>query len=132
MRGERQRGFSLVEVLAGLVILTLVITTSLAIIFERERRLMRAEESILVWQVLANETEYLRHVSYGSLVPGTERSFETDLTLLGSLQNVLAVVRVEQLSPAVKKLTLRLEWGEQRRSASVTIRRVDTGGGNLW
>lgn len=132
MNDERQAGFSLVEVLAGLLILTLVITTSLAILFERERRLRRAEETVLVWQVMANEVEHLRHVPYGSLTPGTEHSFETDLALLGSFDRLETSVRIEQESPMAKKLSLRVTWGAEPRTAAVAIHRVDTGGGNLW
>ena len=64
---RRQRGFSLIELLFALVVLTIVITTSLAIFVERTNRSQRASELILAYQALSNETEVIRRISYGSL-----------------------------------------------------------------
>ena len=65
----RQRGFSLVELLFGLLILTIVITTSLAMFTERTKRLRQANETILVYQALANEAELQRRDTFDDLVP---------------------------------------------------------------
>ena len=51
---SRRRGFSLVEVLVGLLVLTIVITTTIVIFTERNKRLKQANETILAYQALAN------------------------------------------------------------------------------
>src|SRR4051812_27847652 len=52
---RRQRGFSLAEVLVGVLILGIVVSTSLAVFVERKKRLQQAREVTLAYQVLANE-----------------------------------------------------------------------------
>ena len=52
---SKERGFSLVEVLVGLLILTIVITTTIVMFTERHRRLRQANETILAYQALSNE-----------------------------------------------------------------------------
>ena len=131
MNRDRQAGFTLIEVLAGLLILSLVLTTSLAVFFERERRLKQAEETILVWQVLANETELRRHVSFSSLEPGSDSPFMSDLTLLSPLRGVRTNVRVEAVGPGLKRLHLDVTWEPDRR-AELQIHRTDLKGGKLW
>ncbi|MEA2489261.1 MAG: hypothetical protein QOH21_1053, partial [Acidobacteriota bacterium] len=51
------RGFSLTEVLVALLILTLVITSSLVVFVERNRRMQQASELVLAYQALSNEAE---------------------------------------------------------------------------
>ena len=126
------RGFTLVEVLFGLLILTVIITTSLAIFFERERRLRFAEETILVWQAIANEAEIRRHVPYRDLDPGSEEPFVSDLSILGGLVRPQGSVRVEQVGPGVKRVHLTVSWLDESRSVRTAIMRADTGGGELW
>ena len=45
---SKARGFSLVEVLVGLLILTIVITTTIVMFTDRQRHLRQANETILV------------------------------------------------------------------------------------
>ncbi|HUO85047.1 MAG TPA: prepilin-type N-terminal cleavage/methylation domain-containing protein [Thermoanaerobaculia bacterium] len=129
---HRCAGFSLVEVLAGLLILCLIITTSIGIFFERERRLQQARELVLVWQAIANEAEIRRHVSYHSLVPGEQTGFVSDTALLITLEGATPSVSVEEIEPGVRVLHLAITWSGGQRSADASIIRTDTGGGNLW
>ena len=64
---ERQRGFSLIEVLAALLVLAIVITTTMAMFVERQKRMQAANETILAYQAIANEIEYRRRVPYAEL-----------------------------------------------------------------
>ena len=59
---SKERGFSLVEVLVGLLILTIVITTTIVMFTERHRRLRQANETILAYQALSNEVEIWRRI----------------------------------------------------------------------
>lgn len=127
---RRQRGFSLIELLFALVVLTIVITTSLAIFVERTNRSQRASELILAYQALANETEVIRRVSYGSLDALTD-AFVTDTTILQPLAPFTTEVDVKQHRPGIKHVKMTIRWRAQS-VATVTLIRTDTGGTNLW
>lgn len=128
MRSER--GFSLAELLAALLILTLVITVSLAAFVERNRRQQQAREILLAYQVLANESEYWRRIEYHRLEE--ELKFRTKTTLLNPLGPHAAIVSVAQAGPHVKNVTLTIRWQSGKREARLGIVRVDTGGLSLW
>ncbi|HEX9163331.1 MAG TPA: prepilin-type N-terminal cleavage/methylation domain-containing protein [Thermoanaerobaculia bacterium] len=126
----RQRGFSLVELLFALLILTLVITTTLAVFIERNRRLQQASELILAYQVLANEVELQRRVPFADVLP--MGSFTTSTDLLRPLQPYSTSIDVTATSPGVKTVTMMIKWRNGKKQAKLAIMRVDTGGGNLW
>src|SRR3954465_5134129 len=63
----RQRGFSLIEVLAALLVLAIVITTTMAMFVERQKRMQAANETILAYQAIANEIEVRRRIPYDQL-----------------------------------------------------------------
>jgi prepilin-type N-terminal cleavage/methylation domain-containing protein len=126
----RARGFSLVELLFALLVLTIVITTSLAVFVERTRRSQQALEMILAYQVLSNETEVVRRVNYATL-DGLTDDFTTDTTLLAPLRPFQTAVDVQLLRPGVKEVTLTIRWRADRQ-ASLAVLRGDTGGSNLW
>lgn len=125
-----QRGFTLVEILVAILILTIVITTSLMAFVERNRRLRQASEIILAWQSLANETEYRRRVSFSNLKDETD--FMSDTSLLAPLQPYTTAVKVEETKPGVKNVTMSITWHDGQRVAQLELVRVDTGGTNLW
>lgn len=130
----RQRGFSLVEVLIALVILAIVITTTLAVFVERQRRLQLANETILAYQVLSNETEVRRRINFTSLdnADVAPPTFITDTTLLRPLRPFTTNVSVASTSTYVKSVTMTITWHGGDKRASLSIVRVDTGGTNLW
>ena len=132
MSRRSSRGFSLVEVMAALLILSFVLITSLAVFVERQRRLQRADELIVVTQALVNETEVLRHEPYSSLHPGAAQPFTTTTEILGSLPSAETEVKVEQWKPGVKLVTLTVRWREGTASQSLQLVRADTGGGTFW
>ena len=129
---RQQRGFSLAELLVALVILTLVITTTLTMMARRRDRLRQANETVLAYQVLANEVEYWRRTSFGSLETEAPNGFKSDLSLLGALQAAKTSVTVKTDRPDVKEVTLKVDWLNNERHASVIVVRCDTGGSNLW
>ncbi len=127
----RRRGFTLVEVLVALLILGLVITTTLAVFVERTRRLQQATETTLVWQALANETEVRRRIDFANL-ESSPTSFMSQTTILEPLLPYSTSVTVTTASPAVKNVVMTVRWRGGRRVATLAIKRVDTGGTNLW
>ncbi|HYR30100.1 MAG TPA: prepilin-type N-terminal cleavage/methylation domain-containing protein [Thermoanaerobaculia bacterium] len=126
----RQRGFSLAELLMALLILSIVITTSMAAFLERNRRLQQAREIIAAYQALANESEYWRRINYNSLE--TNLTFRSDTSILSALGAHNTVVAVQQTQPHVKNVTLTIRWMNGARQARLAIVRVDTGGSSLW
>jgi prepilin-type N-terminal cleavage/methylation domain-containing protein len=129
MRG--QRGFTLVEILAAFVILTLVITVSLLAFLERNRRSQQANEIILSYQALANEAEYWRRKPFATLQTTTD--FDSDLSLLAPLKPYVTTATVVTTPSGTKNVTLRITWREGQREAKLGIVRADTGSaGGLW
>lgn len=126
-----QRGFTLVEILVAFMILTLVITISLAAFLERNRRLQQAGEIILAYQALANEAEYRRRISYG-LLDTAPPEFLSNTSILAPLAPYGAVVSVTQTQPGVKNVLMTIRWRNGERQARLELVRVDTGGSNLW
>ena len=131
MRSER--GFSLAELLMALLILTVVITMSLAAFIERNRRQQQAREIMLVYQALANESEYWRRIPFGELRED-DRSFRSSTlpTLLDSVGQYEAIVTVTPATPTRKDVLLTIRWQNRKREARLGIVRVDTGGSSLW
>lgn len=126
-----QRGFSLVEVLVAFLILTLVITMSMAAFLERNKRLQQAGEIILAYQALANEAEYRRRMNYATLET-EDVHFVSDTSLLEPLAPFGTAVAVKQTKPGVKNLVMTIRWRNGERQARLELVRVDTGGSNLW
>jgi prepilin-type N-terminal cleavage/methylation domain-containing protein len=128
---RRQRGFSLVEVLMALVVLGIVITTTLAMFVERQRRAQQANETILAYQALANEAEVRRRIPYDGL-DTAQPGFLTDTALLKPLAPFRARVTVADETTDVKRVTMSISWKEDKRVARLVLMRVNTGGTNLW
>lgn len=129
-----RRGFSLAEVLVGVLILTIVITTSLAVFVERNRRLQQANETILAYQALSNESEYWRRKAFRDLDDPrlAPRAFNSpDLELLEPLRPYNTVVAVTRVSTGVRNVTLTIRW-KNKHSAQLVVSRADTGGSSLW
>lgn len=128
---SKPRGFSLIEVLVGLLILTIVITTTIAMFTERQRRLQQANEEILAYQALSNEAEIWRRIGFAQL-DGEPPTFQSDTSLLAPLAPFTTAVRVDDTAqPDVKNVTLTVRWRNSRQ-AKLALVRVDTGGSGLW
>lgn len=125
-----QHGFSLVELLVALLVLTIVITTTLAVFTERRARLQQASEIIAAYQVLANEAEAQRRIPFDAIVPMS--TFTTSTELLAPLLPYTTKIEVASTKGGVKDVTMSITWRGGKRVAKLVLERVDTGGGNLW
>ena len=114
-----------------MVILALVITSSLAVLVERAKRQREATETILAYQALANEVEVRRRMNFTELDTAPPK-FVTDTLILIPLAPYLTKVSIDQPSTDVKNLTLQVIWQHGKRTATLHISRVNTGGSNLW
>jgi prepilin-type N-terminal cleavage/methylation domain-containing protein len=129
----RQRGFSLAEVLVALLVLTLVITTTLAVFLERNRRLRQASETMMAYQVLANEVEVRRRLDFNdpALV---QPEFVTDVKLLDPLKpfTAKATASTDPAKPGRRTISMLITWSNGKHRAALDFMRADTGGTNLW
>ena len=126
-----QRGFTLIELLVAFMILTLVITLSLAAFVERNRRLQQASEIILAYQALANEAEYRRRIDYNALDTAAPE-FLSSVDILKPIEPFATIVSVKQVQPGIKNVLMTIRWKNGERQAKLELVRVDTGGSNLW
>lgn len=127
----RERGFTLVELLFSLLIITIVVMTSLAVFVERQRRLRTANETILVYQAFANETEIRRRIDF-NVLDAASPTFISDTSILRPLRPFTTLVEIENPRAGVKNVTMSVRWRNGEREAKLAIVRVNTGGTNLW
>jgi prepilin-type N-terminal cleavage/methylation domain-containing protein len=128
--GGGQRGFSMPEVLAALLIITFVITVSFTAFLERNRRLEQASEIMLAYQALANEAEFRRRINFDQLLDDVH--FRSGGALLAPLAPDGTKVTVVLVKPGVKNVTMTVRWRNGERVARLTLVRVETGGTPLW
>jgi prepilin-type N-terminal cleavage/methylation domain-containing protein len=127
----KERGFSLVEVIVGLFILTIVITTTIVMFTDRQRRLRQANETILVYQALSNESEIWRRIDFARL-DQQQPKFQSDTSILQVLAPFNTAVKIDTPRADIKNVTFTVKWNSGRRQASLSILRADTGGSSLW
>jgi prepilin-type N-terminal cleavage/methylation domain-containing protein len=128
---SKARGFSLVEVLVGLLILTIVITTTIVMFTDRQRHLRQANETILVYQALSNEAEIWRRIDFAQL-DNQQPVFQSDTSILQPLAPFNAAVKIDTPRADIKNVTFTVRWNNGQRQARLAILRADTGGSGLW
>lgn len=126
---REQRGYTLVELMAALAILGFVLTVTMVAFMDRNRRMKDARETILAYQALANEAEYMRRKNYTNVQTTTD--FDSDTTLLTPLQPCTTTIDVAETA-GVKNVTMTIRWRKEGRVAQLLLIRTDTGGKNLW
>lgn len=128
---SRRRGFSLLELLVGLLVLTIVILTTITMFTERQRRLREANETILAYQALANEAEIWRRIAFSQL-DSQPPTFRSDTAILQPLAPFTTAVKIDTANAEVKNVTLTVRWSSGKRQARLALVRSDTGGSSLW
>jgi prepilin-type N-terminal cleavage/methylation domain-containing protein len=128
---RKSPGFSLIELLVGLMILGIVITTTIMMFTERQKRMRQANETILAYQALANEAEIWRRIDFQSL-DRQGPTFQSDTTILAPLAPFTTLVRIDNVRTDRKDVTFTVRWANAQRVARLGIVRVDTGGSALW
>ena len=131
MAKSRNRGFSLIELLVALLILSFVITTTIYMFTQRKQHLREANETIITYQVLANEAEVWRRIGFADL-ESKAPNFQTDTSILAPIVPFTATVKVDKARTDVKQVTLLISWQNGQKKARLALVRADTGGSNLW
>lgn len=126
-----RRGFSLIEILVALLILAIVITTTIAMFGEWQKRLRQAHETTLAYQALANEAELWRRVDFHQL-DNQPLVFRSDISLLQPMAPYATSVKIDTPRADVRNITLTIRWDTAKYHASLALVRADTGGTNLW
>ena len=119
------------ELLVALLILTVVITTTIYMFTQRNQHLREANETILVYQVLANEAEIWRRINFNELETRAP-NFQTETTILKAIEPFTATVKIDKPRADVKQVTLTIRWQNGNKQQRLSLVRVDTGGTNLW
>ncbi|HLJ73403.1 MAG TPA: type II secretion system protein, partial [Thermoanaerobaculia bacterium] len=91
---RKSRGFSLIEVLVALLILGIVITTTISMFAERQKRMRMANETILAYQALSNESEIWRRIDFASL-DTQPPIFQSDTSILAPLAPYVTSVKID-------------------------------------
>jgi prepilin-type N-terminal cleavage/methylation domain-containing protein len=128
-----QRGYSLIELMAAILILTIVITITLMAFMERARRMKQASDLMRAYQCLANEAEYVRRLQYAGV--NSAMAFHTDTAILAPLGPFTrAEMEVVPVGTHRKDVTLVIRWrqGSHDKEAKLGLIRTNTGGQNLW
>jgi prepilin-type N-terminal cleavage/methylation domain-containing protein len=128
---SKSRGFTLIEVLVALLVLSIVITTTIAMFVERHKRLRQANETILAYQALSNEAEIWRRIAFAQL-DSQPPTFQSDTAILAPLNPFTTAIHVDTPRPDVKSVTFTIRWANPQRTAKLSIVRADTGGNGLW
>jgi prepilin-type N-terminal cleavage/methylation domain-containing protein len=128
---RKSPGFTLIEVLVALVVLGIVITTTILMFAERQKRLRQANETILAYQALANESEIWRRIDFASL-DSQPPGFQSDTAILAPLAPYSTIVTVEKQRDDLKNVMLTVRWNNAQRVARLAVVRVNTGGSSLW
>lgn len=128
---RRERGFSLIELMAAFAILALVITVTLMAFMERGRRMKQATDLIRAYQCLATEAEYVRRLPYDAVRPA---KFRSNTEVLAPLEDFSTDIFVVPVGLHRKDVTLLIRWrqGKFDKEARLGLIRTDTGGQNLW
>jgi len=128
---SKSRGFTLIEVLVALLVLTVVITTTIAMFVERHKRLRQANETILAYQALSNESEIWRRIAFAQL-DNTPPTFQSDTAILAPLSPYVTTIHIDTPRADVKSVSFTIRWANAQRTATLSIVRADTGGNGLW
>jgi Tfp pilus assembly protein PilV len=131
MRNER--GISLVEILVALLILTIVITTTIVMFADRQKRIKQAAELMRAYQVLGNEAEFWRRMPYDHGDTKSNRVFMSRTEqLLEPMKPYTTDVKVVATSADVREITFTISWENGKKEASLGLVRTNTGGNSLW
>ncbi len=120
-RESRNDGFTLIEVLVTLLILTVVLTALLSCFIQGFDILTRMKQMTIATQSIQKELESIRSLPYSDILSLDDAFTNDNLTYL---ENSSGIINLEDsVGSEIKKLTVSLTWtyrGRQLRKEVVT------------
>lgn len=120
-RESRNDGFTLIEVLVTLLILTVVLTALLSCFIQGFDILTRMKQMTIATQSIQKELESIRSLPYSDILSLNDAFTNDNLTYL---ENSSGIINLEDsVGSEIKKLTVSLTWtyrGRQMRKEVVT------------
>jgi len=120
-RESRNDGFTLIEVLVTLLILTVVLTALLSCFIQGFDILTRMKQMTIATQSIQKELESIRSLPYSDILSLDDTFTNDNLTYL---ENSSGIINLEDsVGSEIKKLTVSLTWtyrGRQLRKEVVT------------
>jgi Tfp pilus assembly protein PilV len=123
---QRIRGFSMLEVVISLFVVTVAILLSTAILYATSLT-RHAKYEDLATKIASNELETLRGLGYAAL-PASNTFSDT---LLASLPQSSASYTVQTYNATTKQVNVVVSWKEQGATVSVTLATLVTQTGGL-
>lgn len=120
-KGEKEAGFTLVEVLITILLFTVVLTAILSCFIQGFDILMRMKQMTIATQSIQKELELIRNMHYNDILT-MDNSFSNDN--FSYLENSSGGINLEDsVGDEIKKLTVSVAWtyrGRQMRKEVVT------------
>lgn len=120
-KGEKEAGFTLVEVLITILLFTVVLTAILSCFIQGFDILMRMKQMTIATQSIQKELELIRNMHYNDILT-MDSSFTNDN--FSYLENSSGSINLEDsVGDEIKKLTVSVAWtyrGRQMRREVVT------------
>lgn len=120
-KGTKKGGFTLIEVLITLLLLTVVLSALLSCFVQGFDILMRMKQMTIATQCIQKELELVRNMHYSDIL-SMDNSFTTDS--FSFLENSSGIINLEDsVGDEIKKLTVSVTWtyrGKQMRKEVVT------------
>ena len=117
----KKAGFSLIEVMITILLLTVVLSALLSCFIQGFDILMRMKQMTAATQAIQNELELIRNMHYSDIL-SMDNSFTNDNFSL--LDNSSGIISLEDsVGAEIKKLTVSVVWtyrGKQMRKEVVT------------
>lgn len=118
---QKKDGFSLIEVMITILLLTVVLSALLSCFVQGFDILIRMKQMTVATQGIQKELELIRNMRYGDIL-SMDNSFTNDSFSL--LENSNGIVSLEDsVGAEIKKLTVSVTWnyrGKQMRKEVVT------------
>lgn len=118
---KKKKGFSLIEVMITILLLTVVLSALLSCFVQGFDILMRMKQMTAATQAIQNELELIRNMHYSDIL-SMDNSFTNDSFSL--LDNSSGIISLEDsVGAEIKKLTVSVTWtyrGKTMRKEVVT------------
>ncbi|MCM8771620.1 MAG: prepilin-type N-terminal cleavage/methylation domain-containing protein [Candidatus Omnitrophica bacterium] len=123
---KKNSGYSLVEILVSILILTIGIFGTLYYFFYSQTNLNLERHRRTALQIAHSRIEFLRTVNYNNLMDYVENGVEVDIDeIKGRRFTIIEDINDPEdadTNPDYKKITVKVVWYENKRNNEVVLR----------